>query len=263
VSTTPKCPACDAAAVTEIGRAGVCDLWRCACGLVFANRETWRDPYLEKDYYDPANQPVESYPLRTTATERDRIESVRRFMQTGRLLDFGGGIGRTALAAHAAGFKAMVLEDSHKAVADGRAHHPEIEWIEARAIPDTIADGSLDVVTLFHVLEHLPDPRAVLAQIHRKLRPGGLLLIEVPNWGSHMRRLRGLHWQYVLDHHVNHFTAASLTLLVEKTGFNRCAVEYRRTFAINEHQPWKEPLKKLMCLLGFGEILRCSFVKTT
>lgn len=262
MSTAPICPACDAAAITEVGHAGVCHLWRCACGLVFADRATWRDPYASCDYYDPANQPAEAYPLRITATERDRIASVQRFMTTGRLLDFGGGIGKTALAAHAAGFSALVLEDSHRAVCDGRAHHPEIEWLEGKTIPDSIADASLDGVTLFHVLEHLTDPRAALKQIHHKLRPGDLLVIEVPNWGSHMRRLHGLRWQFVLDHHVNHFSAASLTALVEKSGFVRRCVEFRRTFAINEAQSWKEPLKKGLCLLGFGDILRCSFVKT-
>lgn len=261
-TTAPSCPACDAAAVAEVGRAGVCDLWRCACGLVFADRATWRDPYSSRDYYDPENQPTEIYPLRVTATERDRIASVRRFVQSGRLLDFGGGVGKTALAAHAAGFSALVLEDSHKAACDGRMHHPEVEWLEGKTIPDSVPDGSLDVVTLFHVLEHLVDPRGALKQIHRKLRPGGLLVIEVPNWGSHMRRLRGLRWQFVLDHHVNHFTAASLTSLIENHGFALRAVEFRRTFAINESQSWKEPLKKMLCLLGFGDILRCAFVKS-
>jgi 2-polyprenyl-3-methyl-5-hydroxy-6-metoxy-1,4-benzoquinol methylase len=262
MSVAPSCPACDAAAKTEIGQAGVCHLWRCACGLVFADRATWRDPYEASDYYDPAHQPAQSYPLQITATERDRIASVRRFMPAGRLLDFGGGIGKTALAAHAAGFSAIVLEDSHKAVDEGQAHHPEIEWLEGRTIPDGTPDGSLDVVTMFHVLEHLPDPRSTLAQIQRKLRPGGVLVIEVPNWGSHVRRLRGLRWEFVLDHHLNHFSAASLKPLVERTGFQRCAVEFRRTFAINETQSWKEPVKWLLCLLGFGDILRCTFRKT-
>lgn len=261
MSVAPRCPACDVTAVAEIGHAGVCHLWRCRCGLVFADRATWRDPYSATDYYDPANQPTESYPLRITATERDRIASVRRFVQGGRLLDFGGGIGKTALAAQAAGFSAIVLEDSHKAVIDGKTHHPEIEWLEGKNIPDSIEDESLDVITLFHVLEHLLDPRSTLLHLHRKLRPGGLLVIEVPNWGSHMRRLRGLLWQFVLDHHLNHFTAASLKHLVEMTGFQRCQVEFRRTFAMNEAQAWKEPLKKVLCILGFGDILRCSFRK--
>jgi len=262
MSTSPSCPACDAHAAADLGQAGVCHLWRCACGLVFADRATWRDPYSNKDYYDPAHQPEEHYPLQPTATEWDRIVTVQRFAQSGRLLDFGGGIGRTGLAAHAAGFQTIVLEDSHKAVSDGKTHHPEIEWLESKTIPDSIADGSLDVITLFHVLEHLTDPRAVLSQIHRKLRPGGLLVIEVPNWGSHMRRLRGLRWQFVLDHHVNYFTAHSLTSLVKKSGFKLGAFEFRRTFAVNETQGWKEPLKKLLCLLGFGDILRCSFLKS-
>jgi 2-polyprenyl-3-methyl-5-hydroxy-6-metoxy-1,4-benzoquinol methylase len=257
----PVCPACDAVAEKEIGQAGACHLWRCGCGLVFADRATWRDPYSETDYYDPAHQPVESYPLRVSATERDRLGSVLKFVKEGRLLDFGGGTGKTALAACEAGFQGMVLEDSHKAVEEGRRHHPEIEWHEGRGMPECIGEGSLDVVTMFHVLEHLTEPRAALKMIHDKLRPGGLLVVEVTNWGSHMRRLRGLKWQFVLDHHVNHFTAASLTGLVERAGFERCAAEYRRTFAINEAQGWKEPVKKMLCVLGFGDILRCSFRK--
>lgn len=262
MSTVPRCPACDVPAAAEIGRAGVCDLWRCACGLVFADRATWCDPYVASDYYDPANQPAESYPLQITATERDRIASVRRFQQSGRLLDFGGGTGKTALAAHEAGFAAIVLEDSHNAVSEGQAHHPEIEWHEGREIPASIADGSLDVITLFHVLEHLPDLQSAAGQLRRKLRPGGLLVIEVPNWGGHMRRLRGLRWQYVLDHHVNHFTKTSLTRLVENHGFTLATAEFRRTFAVNETHPWKEPLKKWLCLIGFGDILRCSYLKS-
>lgn len=261
MSSHPSCPVCDREDSVEVGTAGVCHLWRCSCGLVFADRAVWRDPYATSDYYDPAHQPAESYPLQVSATDRDRIATVRRLITGGRFLDYGGGVGRTALAAHQAGFETLLLEDSHKAVFNGRQYHPEIEWIQARDIPPSVPDASLSVVTLFHVLEHLLEPRVALAQIWQKLQPGGVLVIEVPNWGSHMRRIRGLRWQYVLDHHVNHFDAASLHHLVRSLGFQRQRVEYRRTFAINETQPWKEPLKKMLCLLGFGEILRCSFVK--
>lgn len=256
----PSCPACQTPATRLLGQAGVCKLWECAaCGLVFADRRVWRDPYLDKDYYDPENQPAESYPLHPSATDRDRIATVRRFVTGGRLLDFGGGIGRTALAALEAGFRPLVLEDSQKAVEDGRRHHPEIEWIQARALPAELT--GLDAVTLFHVLEHLLEPAEALRSIHQALKPGGVLVVEVPHWGSLMRRWRGLRWLYVLDHHVNHFTAASLTRLASGCGFQRVAVEYRRTFAVNERQRWKEPLKRLLCLLGFADILRCTFVK--
>lgn len=258
------CPGCEAETSVLLGTAGVCKLWRCGeCGLVFADRALWRDPYADKDYYDPEHQPAESYPLKPTATDRDRICSVQRQVKAGRFLDFGGGVGRTALAAQQAGFQAVVLEDSHKAVSEGRTHHPEIEWMESKSLPAEMPDASLDVVTMFHVLEHLLEPSATLQAIHRVLKPGAALIIEVPNWGSHFRRLHGLRWLYVLDHHVNHFDAHSLKALAERCGFQCQAVEFRRTFAINERQLWKEPLKRLLCLLGFGDILRCTFVKVS
>lgn len=261
MNSSPACPVCDRLAKVFLGQTGVCVLWRCECGLVFADRAKWVDPYAASDYYDPAHQPIESYPLRPTATDRDRLSSVTRHVDRGRLLDYGGGLGRTALAAHQAGFEAIVLEDSHKAVAEGVLHHPDITWIRGKEMPEDIPDASMDVITLFHVLEHLLDPLKVLQGIHRVLRPGGLVVIEVPNWGSHLRRIQGLKWQYALDHHVNHFDQRSLTFTLRSAGFRSVGMEYRRTFAINEAQPWKEPLKRLLCLLGFGEILRGAFIK--
>jgi SAM-dependent methyltransferase len=261
MNSSPSCPVCSHSASVFIGCSGVCSLWRCRCGLVFADRALWTDPYAASDYYDPAHQPVESYPLNPTATDHDRIRSVTRHITSGRLLDYGGGLGRTALAAHQAGFEASVLEDSQKAIADGSRHHPQITWIRGKEMPEDMPDASVDVITLFHVLEHLLDPVRVLRGIHRVLRPGGIVLIEVPNWGSHLRRLRGLKWQYVLDHHVNHFDQNSLAFTLRSAGFRLASVEYRRTFAINEVSPWKEPLKQLLCHLGFGEILRAAFIK--
>jgi len=79
---------------------------------------------------------------------------------------------------------------------------------------------SFDVITLFHVLEHLTEPKASLAKIHTLLRENGLLVIEVPNRASWQARLTGGTW-FNLDvpRHVFHFTPRSLTMLLEQSGF--------------------------------------------
>lgn len=257
------CPSChQPEGFKSLGEKGSVRLLRCpSCRLVFADRDFWREPYHEKDYYDPEFQPEEQYPLSASATERDRAGTILKHMAPGRFLDYGGGLGRTGLAAAALGFDVTLIEDSERAVANGRVHHPEIHWIQGRDIPASTPDTSFDAAALFHVLEHITEPREILRQLHRVLKPGGLLVIEVPNWGSHLRRLQGVDWLYVIDHHVNYFDRHSLTRLVEPLGFQFKAVEYRRTFAINEQKPWREFAKKILCVLGFAQILRCVFVR--
>ena len=257
------CPGCEhTEGFRFLGEKGVVRLLRCpSCGFVFADRAVWREPYSEKDYYDPEFQPNERYPLQPSATESDRMNTILRHTKPGRFLDFGGGLGKTGLAALARGFDVTLIEDSERAVVNGGKHHPEIRWIRGRAIPAGTPDMTFDVAGMFHVLEHLPDPREVLSQLHRVLKPGGLLIVEVPNWGSHLRRLQGVHWQYVIDHHVNYFDRGSLTRLAGTKGFQFKAAEYRRTFANNEQHPWKESVKKVLCIFGFGEILRCVFTR--
>lgn len=230
------------------------------CGFAFADRSYWRNPYDDSDYYDL--NPLEVSHAEFSKTDVDRLQLVvEGFPKGGRLLDFGGGAGSTAAAANHLGFSSTVVEGSRKAVERGIKYHPNIEWICNTEIPSFISDNSYDVITMFHVLEHLTEPTKLLLQAHRILKSGGFLLIEVPNWGSLERHLKGMNWLYVIDHHVNYFSKRTLDKLVEPLGFERQAVQYRRTFAINETQPWKEPLKKILCLFGFGNILRCLYRK--
>lgn len=262
---TPVCPGCEqsTAGARFIGTRGVLSLWRCVrCGLAFTDRSLWRDPYLERDYYGARESNLEELRARPTATHHERMDFVQRWLPHGRLLDYGGGLGETAVVAAERGFQALVLEDSARAIEAGSSFFPHIGWIHGRAIPGTLPDVSLDVLTAFHVMEHLPEPRFALRQFHRVLKPGGFLCIEVPNWGSHLRRLQGLRWHFVLDHHVNYFDRHTLDRTVEPVGFRRVGHTYRRTFAINEEQRWKEPLKSVLCQLGFGDILRVMYRKS-
>jgi SAM-dependent methyltransferase len=259
------CPSCDCRpqSFRVLGEKGVVRLLECpSCGLVFADPERWRNPYAQVDYYDPEKQPEASYPLQPDATDADRLATLCRHVASGQLLEFGGGLGRTALAAQRAGFHVTVLEESGKAVADGRRHHPELTWEQGSEVPGSFPAASFSAVTVFHVLEHIPRPVALVESFARILRPGGFLLIEVPNWGSRMRQWRGLGWGFVMDHHVNYFTRDTLVRLVEPRGFALAETVYRRTFAINEEQPWKEPFKRAAAWLGFGDILRCVFRRT-
>ena len=86
--------------------------------------------------------------------------------------------------------------------------------------------GPADLVTLFHVLEHDDDPLSLLRRAGRLLRAGGTLVVEVPNMDAVGGRVLGAAWDnWYLPYHRTHFSAESLTALLERDGYHVRAVE--------------------------------------
>ncbi len=93
-------------------------------------------------------------------------------------------------------------------------------------------DAAMDVVLCNHVIEHVPDLGTALAELFRVLRPGGLLIVGVPNEGCLMGRTRNhivQPWIARETDHVHFFTAQTLTRALREAGFTVCGVE-RETF---------------------------------
>lgn len=91
--------------------------------------------------------------------------------------------------------------------------------------PGTIFDadvkaGSVDLLTLFDVIEHTPDPRAVLVRAHELLAPGGVLAITFPDYASLAARLMGSRWVFLLTVHLYYFEPKTMRRLLEAAGFS-------------------------------------------
>jgi SAM-dependent methyltransferase len=96
------------------------------------------------------------------------------------------------------------------------------------------AERAFDAMLMIHVLEHLPDPEAYLAHVHRLLRPGGAFWLEVPNAGCWTARLCAKRWfHHDPMHHVWAFNKEGLCRLLARHGF---VVEQMRHFSV-EHGP--------------------------
>jgi len=78
---------------------------------------------------------------------------------------------------------------------------------------------SYDIVTLWDVLEHLPQPARELEEIHRLLKRDGSLVVSVPDYDSIARKLLGKHWPFFLNVHLFYFTERTLSRLLEKQRF--------------------------------------------
>lgn len=81
---------------------------------------------------------------------------------------------------------------------------------------DTLT-GSFDVITLWHVLEHLPDLDSVIDKLKKHLRPGGIILLAVPNFKSYDAQYYKMHWAaYDVPRHLWHFSPLSIQKLFSK-----------------------------------------------
>jgi len=151
-----------------------------------------------------------------------------------RLLDAGAGRGRFVAAARAAGHDARGVEPSARGVAAARAVYG-LE-LERAAIEDAaIPPGSLDAVTLWHVLEHLDDPAGALARLAGWLCPGGVILVGVPNAASLQARAGGAVWFHLdVPRHRTHFTPQGLLALLRVHGLE----PLRTHHVLAEHNPF-------------------------
>jgi len=103
------------------------------------------------------------------------------------------------------------------------------------ARPGTVFDqryapASFDVVTLWDVLEHTPDPKSEVRETHRLLKEHGLLVVNYPDIGSWIARLMGRSWVFLLDVHLYYFTRATIRKLLADAGFDivRIRPHYQR-----------------------------------
>ena len=139
--------------------------------------------------------------------------------RNGLLLDVGCGNGRFLHFVRQLGWRGIGIELDPASAATARRILPDTP-IHASFEDAGLADRSIDVITAGHVLEHLADPRGVLAEIRRVLADDGLVGVAVPNWRSLSHRLFGDTWGGLEpSRHLLMFDRRRLVALLEESGF--------------------------------------------
>lgn len=136
-----------------------------------------------------------------------------------RILDVGAGDGAFAAVLEQAGHSVLCVEPDPVCRARIAARNINVVDGTAESLPLT-AGELFDGVTIIHVLEHARDPARALAELHARLRPGGTLVVEVPNGACLGLERGGFTWAFFdVPRHLSFFDPAGLRRAVEHAGF--------------------------------------------
>jgi SAM-dependent methyltransferase len=225
-----SCPVCgkDAAPAPELVPLPFA---RCAsCGLVFrsdVDAAEVHGVYEAGDYEDVRGAQYGAGEL--AARRRDarvRLRWIAGYAAAGgRLLDVGAAGGAFVVEALASGYAARGVEPT-PAFARHARDVLGVDVEQGTLEAARLEPATLDVVTMWHVLEHVPSPLEQLERLREALVRGGVLAVEVPNYGSAVAARMGTSWPSLEPAvHVNQFTPASLGSLFERAGFEPVRLE--------------------------------------
>ena len=186
--------------------------------------------YYPSTYHGDTVQTIEAFlsgelqQSRSWKGEKEKVDLVQQFVDKGRILDVGCADGKFLWALDPEKWDRTGVEFAEQTVRLVNDKIPDLTLIEGDLFSDKLPENSFDVITFWHVLEHLPRPRAVLERTHKLLRPGGWLFISLPNFDSLQARLFQRHW-YAFDdvpRHLYHFAPRPLDILLKENGLKVC-----------------------------------------
>ena len=202
------------------------------CHLIYVN-PIEKTSKINADYSKMGNTdaPIIRQP-RLTATE-SQVRLIKRYGNGTHLLDIGCGEGFFLFNASKAGYTTKGVELSQHAATYAREEFGldvEGKPFEKMHLPEDY----FDVVTMWQVLEHLPYPMATLKEIHRILKPGGLLATSTPDIEGIMARILRRKWWNLRRLHINQFTAKTLADILTRAGFkNVFSTSYREYVSLS------------------------------
>ena len=238
---TVCCNLCGADDTVPVAEIDGFHIVRCRqCGLVYVNPR-YREDQLQQIYteayydHDGINNGLEFFGYDNYLDDEEnikitfakRLSTIERYAHKGTLLDVGCATGFFLDLARSQGWEVLGSEVSEFSV----RHAREKLGLDVRL--GTLQQlqfepESFDVVTMWDVIEHVPDPLEELRTVWRILRRDGLLSIITPDVGSLVARLLGNRWEELrrVREHVYFFSRQTLTQALQRTGFEVLRTEY-------------------------------------
>jgi 2-polyprenyl-3-methyl-5-hydroxy-6-metoxy-1,4-benzoquinol methylase len=216
----------------------------CSCGLVFLSSfahvqdEFYQNSIMHED--DKAFLDIDYWLKELDWDDERRFNFLKPLIQNKTLLDFGCGVAGFLLKAGEIARKVVGVEVEKRL----QSHFKQIELQVFQNLSELEArmkDEKYDLITLFSVLEHLPDPRTVLGELSPFLENDGQIIIEVPNANDALLTLYNCKPYSQFNYwscHLFLFTAETLRDLAEQAGFSVNYVKQIQRYPLSNHLFW-------------------------
>jgi 2-polyprenyl-3-methyl-5-hydroxy-6-metoxy-1,4-benzoquinol methylase len=216
---SPLCPVCNSYSLTlkyelKYGKVFECN----NCKLAFTNffKQNYELLANIKEFSTIHKQQVYTIEL-FRSWARKRLRALKKFLNTGKILEYGPNTGEFLYESAKAGFEPTGVDIKLTVLKTNILSN--IKLFECDATNFTQVDEKFDAVVAFHLLEHLSDPKKFLQNVNSNLKSKGILMLDVPNYGSLERRLHKENWDLFCEYHVLHFNKESLSNLLKRCGF--------------------------------------------
>jgi SAM-dependent methyltransferase len=222
-----KCVCCNSNEITNIFSKENFDYFKCNnCGLIFIYpvpldlEKVYTKEYFTggKEGFGYVNYDNDKEPMRSTFIKYLNLLE-KLYPQKGDLLDIGAASGFFMQMAKDRGWRVRGIEISDYAAELGRSKGLDVRTDSLDSA--NFGQNSFDVITVWDVLEHLPDPESSLKKINSWLKTDGLLAVNTPDSSSWYAKIMGKKWHlYIPPEHIFHFTPTSLQFLGKRFGFD-------------------------------------------
>ncbi len=232
------CPACSSSESRRVGIKNELEIVSCTnCNSLYTPYTPW---YTSKIYYgNYYEERICEEPPIVHKRLREITAQFSKYRQTNRLLDVGCGAGLLMQAARDHGWNAEGIDVSESSVRHVQAMG--LEAFHGELQDAKFQEGQFDVITAAEIVEHLFDPMAVVSEVHRLLRPGGLFWLTTPHVRSITARVKGLNWRCVCPpEHLQLFSITGLQALLQRAGFREVRFQ---TTGVDPVELW-QALKK-------------------
>lgn len=192
------------------------------CGLLYTMPRPSKDKigeyYKSEEYYSHQENKKGFIPRLYENVKKVNLKHKYKLatngLTTGKLLDIGCGVGDFLHTAEAHGWQCTGVEPSEeaKAIARQRTQAKLMSSEDQEQLPDE----SFDVITMWHVLEHVDDLRWQIAQLQRLIKQNGRIVIALPNYKSYDGQFYKEHWAaYDVPRHLSHFNRTTLAKILK------------------------------------------------
>ena len=197
------------------------------CGLLYTmprpSKEKIGAYYKSDEYYSHQENKKGFVPRLYEAIKKINLKHkfrlASRDLPVGKLLDIGCGVGDFLHVAENKGWQCTGVEPSEEAreIARQRIKGDLLYSEDLNHLPDQ----SFDLITMWHVLEHVDDLKWQVAQLQRLIKPNGRIVIAVPNYRSYDGRFYNAYWAaYDVPRHLNHFNKTVITKMFKTSGLS-------------------------------------------